>query len=237
MLWHERMGHVNVKSVLHTAKLFKVNESALKCDKDFFCEICVISKQTRKPHVSLAHRGDFRRGEKIHTDVVGPRLTMNHRAGQDISLYSKTNVLDTVMFTFYAINLKLYLSLKNLKLLFLRKPLIKSKYFVQTMAQSINVMNFIRLLKNTELYKNFGHGYEKRTPQITCLTASASSRLLITCGLRHSLFSWPSTVIYYFSVASTSRMEQPGTSARGKRVPTRRHVQDVRTYVFDHYTL
>ena len=74
MLWHERMGHVNVRSLLHTTKMFEIDESALKCDKEFFCETCVLSKQTRKPHVSLSHRGDskFGRGEKIRTDVAGP---------------------------------------------------------------------------------------------------------------------------------------------------------------------
>ena len=43
-----------------------------------------------------------------------------------------------------------------------------------------------------------GHGHEKRTPHIACMTVSASPRPSISCDLRHSLFSWPSAVIYLF---------------------------------------
>ena len=37
-----------------------------------FCEICILSKQKCKPHVSLSHLGDFLPGEKIHSDLCGP---------------------------------------------------------------------------------------------------------------------------------------------------------------------
>lgn len=53
--------------------MFAIDESVLKCDKGFVCETCVLSKQTRKPQVSLCHRRTswLSRGEIIHGDVMG----------------------------------------------------------------------------------------------------------------------------------------------------------------------
>lgn len=68
-LWHERMGHINVKSVKITiaALGLKVSDS-----EPFFCEPCILGKQTRKPHKTTLREKDYKPGEMIHTDVCGP---------------------------------------------------------------------------------------------------------------------------------------------------------------------
>ncbi|CAK9796223.1 Retrovirus-related Pol polyprotein from transposon TNT 1-94 [Anthophora plagiata] len=72
-LWHERMRHVNVHAVKHTCEHLGIggieNENVLN---KFFCEGCVMSKQSRKPYPSIVVGSNYGPGEKIHTDVCGP---------------------------------------------------------------------------------------------------------------------------------------------------------------------
>ena len=70
-LWHERMAHVNICAVKNTCKNLELCE--LKTGSlDFFCEACIMGKQSRKPHTSSNRVSSFGPGEKIHTDVCGP---------------------------------------------------------------------------------------------------------------------------------------------------------------------
>ena len=55
-----------------------------------------------------------------------------------------------------------------------------------------------------------GHGHEKRIPQ-------TSPRTTITCSLRHSLFSWPRTVIYY-SIRRSRKVRVNFVSRSGQKV-------------------
>lgn len=72
-LWHERMGHVNVRAVKHTCELLDCGtvESENVVNR-FFCEGCVMGKQSRRPHPSIRVESNYGPGEKIHTDVCGP---------------------------------------------------------------------------------------------------------------------------------------------------------------------
>ncbi|CAK9820237.1 Retrovirus-related Pol polyprotein from transposon TNT 1-94 [Anthophora quadrimaculata] len=72
-LWHERMGHVNVRAVKHTCEHLGINgvENENVLNK-FFCEGCVMGKQSRRPHPSIGLESNYGPGEKIHTDVCGP---------------------------------------------------------------------------------------------------------------------------------------------------------------------
>ena len=40
--------------------------------EDFQCEACIMGKRPRKSHKTVKHEGNFKPGEKIHTDVCGP---------------------------------------------------------------------------------------------------------------------------------------------------------------------
>lgn len=71
-LWHERMGHINVRALLNTSKVLGDRELVLEKDEDFECTACIMGKQTRKPHSSVKHETNYKPGEKIHTDVCGP---------------------------------------------------------------------------------------------------------------------------------------------------------------------
>ncbi|CAK9811716.1 Retrovirus-related Pol polyprotein from transposon TNT 1-94 [Anthophora quadrimaculata] len=71
-LWHERMGHANIRAVLNTSKVFGDKDLVLEKVEDFQCEACIMGKQTRKPHKTVKHESNFKPGQKIHTDVCGP---------------------------------------------------------------------------------------------------------------------------------------------------------------------
>ena len=71
-LWHERFGHVNIRAVINTSKALADSDFNVEKLNDFFCETCVMGKQTRKPHPSANIASSFKPGEKIHTDVCGP---------------------------------------------------------------------------------------------------------------------------------------------------------------------
>ncbi|CAK9821232.1 Retrovirus-related Pol polyprotein from transposon TNT 1-94 [Anthophora plagiata] len=72
-LWHERMGHLNIRAVKHTCEHFGIdgmeNDNGIN---KLFCEGCVMGKQSRRPHPSMRIENNYGPGEKIHTDVCGP---------------------------------------------------------------------------------------------------------------------------------------------------------------------
>lgn len=72
-LWHERMGHVNVRAVKNTCEHLGIDGFG-KGDllNKFFCEGCVMGKQSRRPHPSIGVESNYNPGEKIHTNVCGP---------------------------------------------------------------------------------------------------------------------------------------------------------------------
>lgn len=71
-LWHERLGHVNVRAVIKTCDILKVHEFSCSDADLFFCEACIFGKQTRKSHKSSLNVSNYKPGEKIHSDVCGP---------------------------------------------------------------------------------------------------------------------------------------------------------------------
>ena len=70
-LWHERLGHINMRAVKHTCEKLGIGEIANN-KVSFFCDACMTGKQTRKSHTSTENRSNFGPGEKIHSDVCGP---------------------------------------------------------------------------------------------------------------------------------------------------------------------
>lgn len=71
-LWHERMGHVNVRALLNTCKVLSDYKLVIKKAEHFHYEACIMGKQTRKPHVTIERDSNIKPGEKIHTYVCGP---------------------------------------------------------------------------------------------------------------------------------------------------------------------
>ena len=77
-IWHQRLGHVNCKTLLHMAKQELVNGLQIgnKENDEHFCEGCVLGKQHRLP---FPYNNRCVRtsqvGEIIHSDVCGPMNT------------------------------------------------------------------------------------------------------------------------------------------------------------------
>ena len=71
-LWHEQMGHVNMRALTKMSKLMNFKDFVIEKEDDFFCESCMMGKQTRKPHKSTNRKSSFKPREKIHSDVCGP---------------------------------------------------------------------------------------------------------------------------------------------------------------------
>ena len=71
-LWHQRLEHVNLRAMINTSKALAGRDFNVEKSSDFFCESCVMGKQTRKPYPSLNIASNFKHGEKIHKDVCGP---------------------------------------------------------------------------------------------------------------------------------------------------------------------
>lgn len=86
-LWHERFGHVNVKSVKDTIISAVAEKLEFSDVNDFFCEICILSKQTCKSHPPSSQENNFKVGEKIHTDVCGPIAISSPRGSRYFLLF------------------------------------------------------------------------------------------------------------------------------------------------------
>ena len=57
-------------AVINTSKVLDTNKLIIN-DK-YFCESCIMGKQTKKSHRTIERDYKYSRGEKIHTDVCGP---------------------------------------------------------------------------------------------------------------------------------------------------------------------
>lgn len=74
-LWHERLGHINLKTIKDTIQKGAVEGAKFHNDDDetdTFCEGCQFGKQTRRSFPENSESRKFAPGEFIHTDVCGP---------------------------------------------------------------------------------------------------------------------------------------------------------------------
>ncbi|CAN1302486.1 Retrovirus-related Pol polyprotein from transposon TNT 1-94 [Linum perenne] len=73
MLWHRRLGHISLSRMSKLSNLELVKGlPKLKDSKDFFCEACVLGKQTRSSFKSKLHQSTDRVLALVHMDLVGP---------------------------------------------------------------------------------------------------------------------------------------------------------------------
>lgn len=69
-MWHEKLGHLNIKEVKNMANSGLIKSEDCDIEK-FVCEACMYGKQSRLPfHTS--HRGELSPGDLIYSDVCGP---------------------------------------------------------------------------------------------------------------------------------------------------------------------
>lgn len=73
-LWHERLGHVNIKSLQEMVTKGLVEGVDLSDANNFFCEACAYGKQHQIPFHKTVHQ-KMQVGEKIYSDVCGPMNT------------------------------------------------------------------------------------------------------------------------------------------------------------------
>jgi Integrase core domain. len=71
-LWHERLGHINLKALKEIAKNKIIEDLNIDDFDDFFCDTCHLGKQSRKPHYTSSSVRVSKPGEIIHSDVCGP---------------------------------------------------------------------------------------------------------------------------------------------------------------------
>lgn len=69
-VWHERLGHLNVKELQNMCKN-GVIPVKLTGNQDFVCEACQYGKQARRPFMKST-RGPTEPGEIVYSDVCGP---------------------------------------------------------------------------------------------------------------------------------------------------------------------
>lgn len=70
--WHERLGHINYRSLLGMADQQLIKGIKTSRINDFFCESCQFGKQHRLTCKSREHKRKTKVGEFIHTDLCGP---------------------------------------------------------------------------------------------------------------------------------------------------------------------
>lgn len=69
-VWHERLGHLNIKEIRNMIKLDLIQCEDSDCE-NFVCEACMYGKQSRLPfHIS--QRGQLQPGDLVYSDVCGP---------------------------------------------------------------------------------------------------------------------------------------------------------------------
>ncbi|KAM3955568.1 uncharacterized protein ACR2FA_010514 [Aphomia sociella] len=71
--WHERLGHVNIKTLREMVQYGHI--TAVKDSSDFFCEACVLGKQHRLPFKASKKSATIKNGDKIYSDLCGPLPT------------------------------------------------------------------------------------------------------------------------------------------------------------------
>lgn len=71
-VWHERLGHVNCRTLKSLVNKGLVKGVKLTGDSEFFCESCQMGKSHRREFKKERVRAKTIPGEVIHTDVCGP---------------------------------------------------------------------------------------------------------------------------------------------------------------------
>ncbi|XP_073119679.1 uncharacterized protein [Henckelia pumila] len=72
-LWHQKLGHVNFKTIKNLSKFEAVRGLRnIKSDVSYVCGACQKGKQTRVSHHMLQHCGTIRCLELLHMDLMGP---------------------------------------------------------------------------------------------------------------------------------------------------------------------
>lgn len=86
-LWHERFGHVNLKTLKAVQRHHIVDGLDFEEDEEFFCEACQLGKQSRKSHPS-SHKVKVKEiGEMVHSDVCGPMNIESPRGSRYFVLF------------------------------------------------------------------------------------------------------------------------------------------------------
>lgn len=70
-LWHERMGHINVRKIMEMSKAGLIPNIPKADTENFNCKGCLLGKSHKLPFKSISNR-NFKVGEAIHADVMGP---------------------------------------------------------------------------------------------------------------------------------------------------------------------
>lgn len=70
-VWHERLGHLNIKEVQNMCKNGALPVTLTGEDKNFICEACQYGKQSRLPF-EKSSRGKTEPGSIVYSDVCGP---------------------------------------------------------------------------------------------------------------------------------------------------------------------
>lgn len=84
-VWHERLGHINLKQIKNMSVNSVVEGLTMKENEqsDFVCEACAYGKQCRFPfHKSV--RGELQPGDLVYSDVCGP---MSHTSIQGMRYF------------------------------------------------------------------------------------------------------------------------------------------------------
>lgn len=71
--WHERLGHINVKTLKQAVENTAVQGIKLSSEEQFFCEPCQFGKGHRlKFNKNKSQENHWTPGELIHSDICGP---------------------------------------------------------------------------------------------------------------------------------------------------------------------
>ena len=75
-LWHQRLGHVNLKQLRQLAKNAEGVDIPSE-GKQSFCEACIQGKMHRLPHHSLKEIRSKKKLQLVYTDICGPMQTQS----------------------------------------------------------------------------------------------------------------------------------------------------------------
>ena len=70
-VWHERLGHINVKTLQEMVKKGLVSEVNMSNVDKFLCEACLYGKQHKLPFKKGSHK-KMQPGERVFSDLCGP---------------------------------------------------------------------------------------------------------------------------------------------------------------------
>lgn len=71
MIWHERLGHLNIKEIQKMCKNNIITDVKLSDCDNFVCEGCAYGKHARQPF-KKSNRGHLQAGDIVYSDVCGP---------------------------------------------------------------------------------------------------------------------------------------------------------------------